>query len=90
MTPRIQLLLGGASLIIVALVGFLTLATEYWPFQPVVQVIAPFLALSVLISVGLSLIFTVLLTSQSRSRSPSANDQTWTIDSLLDETKRRR
>lgn len=90
MTPRNGLLLAGAALLAMTLFGLLALTTAYWPFQPEVEVIAPFLILSTLTSVGTSLLVVALLlpsrTAQRTERSETAS----AIDSLLSETKRGR
>ncbi len=89
MTPRTGLLIGGSVFVLMALVALFAIATAYWPLQTVVQVIAPFLGVSILASVGLSMIFTALLLSwQPKVR--EAKETTAVLDSLLSESKRRR
>lgn len=90
MTPRNGLLLTGTAVIIVALFSLLALVTAYWPFQSVVQVIAPFLILSILTSVGLSLILTAFLTSRIAVVDREDPESVSVVDSLLSETGRRR
>ena len=77
-------------MIIVALFSLLALVTAYWPFQSVVQVIAPFLILSILTSVGLSLILTAFLTSRIAVVDREDPESVSVVDSLLSETGRRR
>ncbi len=76
------------GLVVLALLGLLTLTTVFWPFQTAVQVIAPFIAVSILSSVGATLILTAFLLPRTF---PGAgpNDATGAIDSLLSESKRR-
>ena len=90
MPPRNGLLLTGTAVIIVALFSLLALVTAYWPFQSVVQVIAPFLILSILTSVGLSLILTAFLTSRIAVVDREDPESVSVVDSLLSETGRRR
>ncbi len=88
MTPRIRFLLAGAALVVAALFGLLALVTAYWPFQSVVEVIAPFLALSIFSSVGLTLILIALMLPQGRSGASALNEQASALDSLLSELRR--
>ncbi len=88
MTPRTGLLIGGAAFVTVALIAVVAVATAYWPLQSVVEVIAPFLGVSILASVGLSLIFTALLLPWQPAVRNRADESTEVLDSLLSETKR--
>ncbi len=89
MAPRNELLLAGATLLALALFGMLALTTAYWPFQSVVQVIAPFLLLSILTSMGTTLlVIGFILPSRTGGRTERA-DAASAIDSLLLEMKKR-
>lgn len=90
MAPKLRLLLAGAAFIVLALFGLLALTTAYWPFQSVVQVIAPFLVLSILASVGVSLMLVALLLPLPTARTTDRAETTSAIDSLLSEVGRRR
>ena len=90
MTPRNGLLLSGAALLALTLFGLLALTTAYWPFQSVVQVIAPFLILSILASVGTSLLVTALVLPARTAPKVEQSETASAIDSLLSETKRGR
>lgn len=90
MAPKLRLLLAGAAFIVLALFGLLSLTTAYWPFQSVVQVIAPFLALSILTSVGVSLILMALLLPLPTALASERMETTATIDTLLSETRKGR
>ena len=72
------------------LFGLLALTTSYYPFQSVVQVVAPFLTRSILKSVGTSLSIMALAlpgkTAERQTRSESAS----AIDSLMAEIRRGR
>lgn len=84
---RTALLIAGSLFIGLALLFLAAVSTMYWPLQSVVQVMAPFLAVSILASVGLSLFITALLVPQSTG---SGSETTSVIESLLSETNRRR
>jgi hypothetical protein len=85
-----RLAYAGAILLVVTLFILLALVTAYWPFQSMVQVIAPFLGIAILTSVGMSLLLTALLLPRTsvgrRERTESAS----TIDSLLEEIRKPR
>lgn len=89
MTPRIRLLLAGASLLVAAVFSLLGLATAYWPFQSVVQVIAPFLVVSVLASVGTTLVLVACVVPGRVPGASGSNDSTSVVDALLSEMKRK-
>ncbi len=81
--------MGGALFVLMALAALAAIATAYWPLQSVVEVIAPFLGVSILASVGLSMIFTALLFSWEPTVRSQRDESTEVLDSLLSETKRR-
>ena len=89
MTPRNRFLVVGGTLLGVALIGLLATTTAYWPFQGVVQVIAPFLLMSILTSVGLSLILIAFLLPQQPARDAQESDSLNAVDALLSEARRR-
>ena len=74
----------------VALFVVLALVTAYWPFQSVVQVVAPFLGVSILTSVGLSLILTALMLPRTSVGRRESSESASTIDSLLEEIRKPR
>jgi hypothetical protein len=90
MTPRVRILLAGGMLLGVALFSLLALATAYWPFQSTVEVVSPFLGLSILSSVGLSLILTGFLLPRTSVGGRERSKTTSTIDSLMEEIRRSR
>ena len=90
MTPRNGLLLAGAALLAMTLFGLLALTTAYWPFQSVVEVIAPFLILAILTSVGTSLLVVGFVFPGKIVREAEQGETAGAIDSLLAETKRGR
>ncbi len=83
------MLLAGATLVGASLVALVAIAAAYWPLQAVVQVVAPFIGVSILASVGLSLLFTSLLFPKTGVRRGPDSDTVSALDSLLTETKRR-
>lgn len=84
-----RLLLAGVTLVVVAVFTLLAVTTAYWPFQPAVQVIAPFLGISIFTSVGVSLIFASLLLRGEPQKPSESADSTSVLDSLIAETRRR-
>ncbi len=89
MAPRMRFSLAGAAVLVVALISMMALVAGYWPFQSVVQVIAPFLVISILTSVGMTLLLTAFLLPRDVSRASPVHDATSALDSLLDEVRRR-
>lgn len=89
MTPRNRFLVAGAGLVAVALFGLLATTTAYWLFQAVVQVMAPFLLMSILSSVGLSLILVAFLLPPTPVRDAHESDSLVAVDALLSEARRR-
>jgi hypothetical protein len=89
MAPGMRFLLAGVTFLVVALFALLALVTSYWPFQSVVQVIAPFLVLSVLTSIGTTLILAAFLFPRAPPGSSGPVEQTSAIDWLLSEMKPR-
>jgi hypothetical protein len=88
MTPRVRILIAGIAFLVVALFALIGLADAYWPFQSVVEVIAPFLVLSILGSVGGTLLLVALLLPRGALQTSSYAEQASAIDSLLSEMKR--
>ena len=89
MTPKNRLLIAGVSFIALTFFGLLALTTAYFPFQSVVQVVAPFIVLSIFVSIGVCLILIALLVpfpGQSISRE---REEVSAVDSLMAETRRR-
>ncbi len=72
------------------LIGMLALTTAYWPFQSVVEVIAPFLILAILTSVATSLLITAFLLPERALREAESIETASAIDSLLSEVRRGR
>ncbi len=90
MSPGNRFLVAGAALIVFAAFLLFNVAVTYWPLQPVVQVVAPFLGISILASVGLSLILTALLTPWPASGGDGETEVGSTVDPKQPETKGRR
>ncbi len=96
MLPRTRLLLAGAASVAVALIALVEVTTAYWPLQSVVQVMAPFIGISIFASVGLSLVFVALLLPKEPGqhtpgdRPPGREEYTSTIDSLLSRSRKGR
>ena len=85
-----RLMVVGSALLLFALFGLLALVTAFCPFQGVVQVIAPFLVISILTSVGVTAILISLLVPTLGQGGSDRSDPVSVIDSLLSETGRRR
>ena len=61
MTPKGRMLTTGAVFSIASILVFVYLLITYAPFQPVVEVLAPFLIIAVFVSVALSTILAVFM-----------------------------
>ena len=90
MSPRMRLLVIGSAFLLFAVFGLLALVTAYWPFQAAVEVLAPFLVISILTSVGVTAILVSLLLPTMGQGRPGASESVSALDSLLSETGRRR
>jgi len=88
-SPKLALLVCSIGLLLLAVIGLVALIGAYWPFQPAVEVIAPFLVISILTSVGLSLALVAFLLPGREPRGPERSEAASAIDSLLSETRRR-
>ncbi len=89
MTPRNRFVLAGATLMTAALIGLLATLMAYWPFQSVVQVIAPFLLMSILVSVGSCLVLVAFLLPAAAVSRARESDSLSAVDALLSEVRRR-
>ncbi|HYM38859.1 MAG TPA: hypothetical protein VEY12_01770 [Thermoplasmata archaeon] len=89
MSTKGRMLIAGTTLIAASMIALLAIAAAYWPLQTVVQVVSPFLGVSILASVGLSLVLTSLLLPKAPTRRRQDSEAMSALDSLLSETKRR-
>ena len=89
MTSKNRLLVAGMALMAKALLGLFALTTAYWPFQSVVQVVAPFIVLSIIVSVGACLLVIALLVPFPDQIVSPGRDELSAVDSHMAETRRR-
>lgn len=83
------MLLAGVAALAVAVISLIEVSTAYYPLQPVVQVIAPFLGISIFTSVGISLVVIALLLPRGTEQHREQVDMPSAIDSLLSQSRRR-
>lgn len=77
MNARSKLFASGFVLLVVAVVIVLALVAEFWPFQPVVEVVIPFVIVAVLVAVGLSSILAAHFLPVEMFEAPLAQPPRW-------------